>query len=78
MARIWVSRVCGKHQKIIAASRDFDEADKLGQEFCKKNKTTFYIREYVELENLDQLLDMAIEMRQNLDLLIKKIEEAKK
>jgi hypothetical protein len=32
----------------------------------------------VELESLDQLLDMAVEMRQNLDLILRKIEEAKK
>jgi hypothetical protein len=77
MARIWVSRA-NRNNKIICATRDFDDADKIGQEFCKKNKTTFYIREYVELESLDQLLDMAVEMRQNLDLILRKIEEAKK
>jgi len=77
MTRIWVSRA-NKTHKIICADKDFDTADKIGIEYAKKNKTTFFIQEYVELESLDQILDMAIEMRQRLDLILKKIEEAKK
>ena len=76
--RIWVSRANDKSKTIICACQEFEMADELGRRFAKSNKTTFFIREYAEIENMEHLLENAIEMRQKIDDTIQRVTEALK
>jgi len=78
MTRIWVSRANDKKNTIILAAKTFDEADEAGKRFAEENGTTFYIREYVELWSLDAIIDEATEARIKMNLLLERIEEARK
>lgn len=68
--RMWISRANDKEKTIICARESFNEANRIGQLYCKTNKITFYLREYIEVERVNQLLEYTTEARQKIELVM--------
>lgn len=78
MPRIWVSRANDRKNTLICAAETFEEVQKAGRAHWEKTGKTHYLREYLDLESVEYLLEKSVEARQSLDLIIDRIAKKQK